>query len=639
MARAGGRGGHGGHHRGVRPVRLLATGVATDASGAVHRAALRRRGGVGRAAQAEHQPGNLQRRLAAVDRARLDRPRPGRVARLPEGPAPGPRSRRPPHRRWAARGAGHAGRPGGGAQRLGSGDHRLHVLSRRSAAGPPPGAERRPTPVSFRGAARGRPGRGGRAVITLACWLISVAGILIVAVLGPSAAVPTIPGDPGWPPYSLDAGAPAGVVYAVEVVAVVTGAVAMWRLLTAAQQDQGFDPRWLRGAGFLVAGVLTILPPTAGDITSYLAYGQEAVSGVNPYTAGPQSPGVPQNAITEAVDSPWQTTPSVYGPAFTGISTVIARVAHADGHVAAALTRLVLTAAFVLTGLVLSAASRTEAGRRRAAAMWSANPLMIWALVAGAHVDALVVLPLVCSLALVRRLPLGSGALVGLSAVLKLTGLVALPGLLWAVRSRSRACVAIVLGACAVAVPWYAATSGVFTQLRRASRYSTPASPWRAVSSLLQPVLGYPTARSITSALAAGLGLALVALLLRRGLPPTAGTAVSRAAAITGAFAVGWLLTTPYVLPWYDALAWAPLALAAASPLDRVLLVHTTALTMAFLPGRDVPLIGATDLIHRVLHSGLSPLVLGALILVTVRLAVRRPHDGSLLAVGPRPAR
>ena len=51
------------------------------------------------------------------------------------------------------------------------------------------------------------------------------------------------------------------------------------------------------------------------------------------------------------------------------------------------------------------------------------------------------------------------------------------------------------------------------------------------------------------------------------------------------------------------------------------------------LPGRDVPLVGATDLIHSVVHSDLSPLVLGVLVVVAVRLAARRPLDASLLAL------
>jgi alpha-1,6-mannosyltransferase len=465
-------------------------------------------------------------------------------------------------------------------------------------------------------------------VITLACWLLSVAAMLTVAVLGPSAAIPSIPGSAGWPPYSLSVGPSDGVVYAIEALAAVTGAVATWRLLTAQREGQGADPRWLHAGGFLVACVLTLLPPSGADIKNYIAYGEQAASGVNPYTSGPQSPGVPQTDITRSVESPWQTTPTIYGPVFTRISAVIAHVAHGDGHLAVTLTRLFLTGAFILTGIALYALSTTAGGRRRTAVMWSANPLLLFTLVEGAHVDVLVAAPLVCSIALARRYPLAAGAAVGLAATIKLTGLVVLPGVVWAARQRLRSSVLIVVGACAFALPWIAITSGAFTQLVHASRFTTPAAPWRAVASLLEPALGYATARSLIGAVAGALGLVLVAVLLRRGLPPASHSAVGRAAAITAAFAIGWLLTAPYVLPWYDALAWAPLALVGASFLDRVLLVHTTALVLAFLPGRDVALASGADLANRVVHAGLSPVTLAVLIVVTACLAVRYQRAG-----------
>jgi hypothetical protein len=464
-------------------------------------------------------------------------------------------------------------------------------------------------------------------VITAACWLLSVAGMLTVAVLGPSAAVPPLPGSTRWPPYSLSAGAPDGVVYAIAGIAAVAGGVATWRALTALRREWEVDPRWLHAAGFLVAGVLTLLPPSGADITNYIAYGQEAVSGVNPYTAGPESPGVPQDAITRAVEPPWQTTPTVYGPVFTALSTGIARMAHGDGHLAVTLTRLLLTGGFVLTGIVLYALGGTAAGRRRAAVLWSANPLLLSTLVAGAHLDALVTFALVCSIALVRRFPLAAGAAIGLAATLKLSALVALPGVVWAVRRRVRSAVLVVLGACAVALPLLIATPGVFTQLRHASRFTTPAAPWRVIASLLQPALGYTTARSVVYAVAGLAGLALVALLLRRGLPPAADSIGGRAAAAAGAVTIGWLLTTPYVLPWYDAVGWGFLALAGASFLDRVLVVHTTVLVLAFLPGREVPLTEAAKLANRVVHSGLSPAALAVLIVVTAYLAARRRGD------------
>jgi alpha-1,6-mannosyltransferase len=473
-------------------------------------------------------------------------------------------------------------------------------------------------------------------VITPACWLLSVAGMLTVALLGVSAAVSPLPGSTQWPPYSLSVAPADGVVFAIEGIAVVAGAVATWRLLTALRGKWDVDPRWLHAAGFVVAGVMTVLPPVAGaDIKNYIAYGQEAASGVNPYTSGPQSPGVPQDAITRSVEAPWQTTPSVYGPVFTRLSHAVADVADGDGHLAVTLTRLLFAGAFLLTGILLHRLCATDAGRRRAAVLWSANPLLLFTLVAGAHVDVLVAAVVVCSLALVRRSPLGAGAAIGLVATLKLSGLVALPGMVWASRQRPRSAVLIVVGAGAFALPWFVATSGVLTQLHRASRFTTPATPWRALSSLIQPALGYDVARSIVDALAVAAGLVLIAVLLRRGLPPVAAdTPAGRAAALVTATTIGWLFTAPYVLPWYDALAWAPLALAGASFLDRVLLVHTTVLVIAFLPGRVVRLDAGAELANRVLHSALSPVVLAALILVTAWLAARRQQT-----VTPGPTR
>jgi hypothetical protein len=56
--------------------------------------------------------------------------------------------------------------------------------------------------------------------------------------------------------------------------------------------------------------------------------------------------------------------------------------------------------------------------------------------------------------------------------------------------------------------------------------------------------------------------------------------------------------------------------------------VHTAVLAVAFLPGRNLPLGGVLDGVHLVLHSGLSPLVLAVLVVVTVRLALRHRPAG-----------
>jgi hypothetical protein len=473
-------------------------------------------------------------------------------------------------------------------------------------------------------------------VITVLCWLVSVAGLALVALLGTSSAVAPIPGGGGWPPYSLSVAPPAGVVFTIEVVALACGAVAAWRLLDWARAERGGWPaRRVAIPGFLAAAGFTLLPPAGSeDLLSYLAYGSEANSGINPFTHGPQSAGVPQTPLTRAVEPPWQQTPSVYGPVFTRISTAVVRLAHGDGHAAATLMRLVMLGSFVLVALLLHRLTRSEPARRRAVALWTANPLVLSALIAGAHVDVLLAAAVVCAIALVGRSALGSGVLAALAAAVKLTGVIVLPGLLWAVRRRRRSLLAVLVGAGAVGLPLYLATSGVLHQIRHVGQYTTPAAPWRVVRSLLEPLLGVGQARAIIPLLAAVVGLALVGLLFRRGLPAATGTSrVQVAGAVTATFSIGWLLTAPYVLPWYDAMGWATLALVGASVLDRALVVHATALSYALLPGREIPLPAVVDVASTVLHNVVSPLALLAVLVVVVRTALRRPRVQLLPAV------
>ena len=464
-------------------------------------------------------------------------------------------------------------------------------------------------------------------MITVGCWLVSVLGTALVALAGTSAAVAAIPGNSAWPPYSLSLAPGAGVVFGIEVLAVAAGAVATWRLLDCARRGAGPAPRLLLTGGIIAAAGLTLLPPAGSeDLLSYLAYGAEGRAGVNPYTHGPQSAGVLQDAVTRAVDPPWQTTPSAYGPLFTRISTGIAHLAQGDGHVAATLTRLILLGAFAGTGLMLHRLAAGDAARRRAAALWSANPLMISALVAGAHLDVLVAATVVCALAVVGRSALAAGVAAGIGATLKLTSVLVLPALLWAVRRRRRNMLAVLLGAGAFALPWYAATPDALTQVRRVGQYTTPATPWRVVRSALAPWLGVVPARVVTPLLAGAVGVALIVLLLRHGLPAAVGDSPRhRAAALAATFSVGWLLTAPYVLPWYDAVGWATLALVGASILDRVLVLHSAALSYALLPGREVALPSMVEGPAAILHAVVSPLVLLGLLLVVVSAARRRP--------------
>jgi hypothetical protein len=98
-------------------------------------------------------------------------------------------------------------------------------------------------------------------------------------------------------------------------------------------------------------------------------------------------------------------------------------------------------------------------------------------------------------------------------------------------------------------------------------------------------------------------------------------TETARAAVVLSA---AWVLTAPYALPWYDALVWAPLALAGASWLDGVLLVRLLTLAVAYVPGRVVGLSPGVEAVTLAVRSWFAPLVAVGILVAVVR-RTRRP--------------
>ena len=109
--------------------------------------------------------------------------------------------------------------------------------------------------------------------------------------------------------------------------------------------------------------------------------------------------------------------------------------------------------------------------------------------------------------------------------------------------------------------------------------------------------------------------------------PGPAGNAGGRAAL---AFALAWLLAWPYVLPWYDALAWALLPFVTASALDWLLLARTSALAFGYLPARVAGVVMPSGLgwLQSVVRTGVTPAVL-AIVIVGVVVSMRRGRASS----------
>jgi hypothetical protein len=173
-----------------------------------------------------------------------------------------------------------------------------------------------------------------------------------------------------------------------------------------------------------------------------------------------------------------------------------------------------------------------------------------------------------------------------------------------------------------------------FTQTMRASGMVSVGSPWRVVRTVLSQFMAEPVANEIVRDSAIVLVLLLTVGFLHRqrlcmlAASPNEGRA--RGGAVAGhaafAFALAWLVAWPYVLPWYDALAWALLPLLPASGLDWVLLARTAALGFGYLPARSAGITIPAGLrwMEPVIRSAVTPAVLAAVAVLAGVVMLRR---------------
>jgi len=272
---------------------------------------------------------------------------------------------------------------------------------------------------------------------------------LAVAALGPSVMQPALPGRGGEPPYSLSAGPDPGLVIALTASGILLAVAGLALCLYAGARGWRPRPRALLLGGLLAAAGFAMLPPIgSADHLNYAAYGRMAVTGHDPYaTAARDLPGDP---IARAVEPPWQEEPSIYGP----IATAEQAFASLIGGESVRLTIFVLSAinllVFAAVGLLLHRAARGDPARQsRAVLLWTANPLVLFHLVAGGHNDTLAIaLAVAATLVFAPRAPLpgrppstipalsrvaAAGALAGAGAAVKLQAVLAAVGPGWVV--------------------------------------------------------------------------------------------------------------------------------------------------------------------------------------------------------------
>jgi hypothetical protein len=449
----------------------------------------------------------------------------------------------------------------------------------------------RPTEVSADAA--GSPG-----LTRLAAWLAAAAvsaSVLIMALLsaaGPNVSVPTLPtsGAPPWWHHSLHL--TTTFVTVSLWVAMALGCAGVIAGLVAVDRGARLPARAVMTLAFVAVAVLAVLPPAGStDSISYAANGRTAVIGHSPYVMTPlqlERSGDPigrQIPFSE-IPSSWTTTVSVYGPVATGAEWAAAEL---GGTSLARITFwLKLEEALAFCAVIAALdrlLRRDQAMRMRAHLLWSVNPLLLWEIVAGGHIDGLAavfgLLGIVALRARGGQVGVGAAALAGLltgvAAGIKVEYVLFGGAVAWACRRSVKPLAAAAAGFAVVVVPAYLAAGlpAIKILLTR-----SPGITWDTMYQLFwRPVLGY-TRFSVSSvpphlALVAYLlfGAAAILALLRMpdrvpGLP-----AVTPALALS----LAWLFFTAFQRPWYDVMALSLLALYSASSLDWVVLIRLLA--------------------------------------------------------------
>ncbi len=377
----------------------------------------------------------------------------------------------------------------------------------------------------------------------------------------------------------------------------------------------------------LVALIAT--PIGSGDHLNYAAYGRILLGGGDPWVESPIAWAGGHDPITSAVEEPWTTEPSVYGPFATLLQAAAAAVGGDHLRLVVLAWQVVVVLAWLGVRLGLRACLPTAHGRIDV--LWTLNPLVVSVGLLGAHVDTLATALVVAAVAALRvgsRGVVVAGIASGLAATTKFTYAVVVVAIIltWVVPRLGAACVVepsrlggctrriglLLLGFLPTVAVLHAWTGPhVYDQIARARSSVSLASSWRLVLNALKPELGNGTARSIVSLGAMALAVTVAALILRRVHPVGDDVSSTHPATLalvtTAGLATAYSLAAPYTLPWYDLLAWAALPAVLPGVLDGILLARLAVISAAYVPGR---VLGMTPEVERVtlgLRTAVAP--------------------------------
>lgn len=418
------------------------------------------------------------------------------------------------------------------------------------------------------------------AVVAIA---VAAAMMIMVSAGGPNLSVPVVRGaahPPWWHPLHLSNTA---TVISMWIATALGCAGVVAGLASVAKGAR--LPVWLLPAlGAAATLILTVLPPGGStDSLSYAANGRMLVIGHSPYVMTPLQLGHTGDPIGlqlhRSIPALWNNTVSVYGPVATGAEWVAAKLGGVSlAHIVFWL-KLLEAICFLAVAFVLDRMLRHDpAMRLRAHLLWTANPLLLWEIVAGGHIDGLSAVFGLLAIAVLRArdgqpptwtAAMASGAFVALATGVKVEYALLGLAVAWACRRQIRLLAAAAAGFLVLTIPAFAVAGApaikvLFTR--------SGGVTWDTMYQLFwRPVLGYTnfsTGNPLPPHLVqiAYVLFAAVAILAVLRMPVRTPELPALAPAL--ALSLAWLFLTPFQRPWYDVMAICLLAVYSASLLD-----------------------------------------------------------------------
>jgi hypothetical protein len=418
-----------------------------------------------------------------------------------------------------------------------------------------------------------------------ACITVSLLVMIVMSVAGPSVTVPAMPRPSGAPPWWVAAGWPESTVLFLMWGAAIIGAIGVGAGLIAVARGARPPVRALLAASFIAVAAFAVLPPGGTtDTQSYAIDGNMVVLGHSPYVDTPKQMADLGDKLAMNSPSTWQESLSDYGPLATAEEWVSAELGGSSMAQITFWLKLWVEIAFVGVVLLLDRVFRSDpAMRLRAHLLWSANPLVLWEIVASGHVDGLAVAFGLAGLVLLRFTPpdkapsllrcAAAGALIGAAAAIKSPFALFGIGAVWAVRRSPATIASVVAGALVVTVPSYAiaGTASVKALFQRSDQIT-----WDNLYQVIyRPIDNIRFGSAHTPEYLGWIALILfivVALLAFIRLPDR----VPGLPAVTPALALslGWIFFWPFQRPWYDVMIIVLLVLYPPSWLDAVVLTR-----------------------------------------------------------------